>query len=247
MPVVTVAAGGLPVVDVSGSLRGTPVTEVASGRGVPVTKVATYGLPVVYETIGVVAPVVWATFDGTATNVTLSNGNRTATHSNTSTNSGARPTSSKTAGKFYFEITYNTAPSVGDPVGILQTSATYTNLVTNGSNCCSVFGSGEVYSLNTSQSIQFPGGFTAGNVLSVAVDFGAGKLWFRKNGGIWNNNGSADPATNVSGTPFAAPGGGYTPAVGFTTGGSGNNVTANFGASAFAYAVPAGFTAGWPA
>jgi hypothetical protein len=53
MPVVSVASGGLPVVDVGGSLRGTPVTEVANGRGVPVTKVAALGLPVVYETIGV--------------------------------------------------------------------------------------------------------------------------------------------------------------------------------------------------
>jgi hypothetical protein len=55
MPVVTVAAGGLPVVDVAlvlpamVPLRGTPVTEAVNGKGTPVTKVANgRGLPVIY-------------------------------------------------------------------------------------------------------------------------------------------------------------------------------------------------------
>ena len=52
MPVVTVAAGGLPVVDVSAvaPTRGLPVTEAANGRGVAVTKMTggKPGLPVVF-------------------------------------------------------------------------------------------------------------------------------------------------------------------------------------------------------
>jgi hypothetical protein len=51
MPVVTVAAGGLPVVDVTAIAprTGLPVTEAANGRGVPVTKVTGKpGLPVVF-------------------------------------------------------------------------------------------------------------------------------------------------------------------------------------------------------
>lgn len=41
MPVVTVAAGGMPVVDVTATTPklGLPVTEAANGRGVAVTKV----------------------------------------------------------------------------------------------------------------------------------------------------------------------------------------------------------------
>ena len=51
MPVVTVASGGMPVVEAT---FGTPVTEAANGYGVPVTKVVGKpGLPVVFETIGV--------------------------------------------------------------------------------------------------------------------------------------------------------------------------------------------------
>jgi len=40
-PVVTVAAGGLPVIDVTGTFPrlGLPVTEALNGRGTPVTKV----------------------------------------------------------------------------------------------------------------------------------------------------------------------------------------------------------------
>ena len=50
LAVVTVAAGGIPVVDVSAvaPLAGVPVTEAANGRGVAVTKVAARGMAVVY-------------------------------------------------------------------------------------------------------------------------------------------------------------------------------------------------------
>ena len=51
MPVVTVATGGVPVVDVTAVAPkvGLPVTEAANGRGVAVTKVTGKpGLPVVF-------------------------------------------------------------------------------------------------------------------------------------------------------------------------------------------------------
>jgi hypothetical protein len=51
LAVVTVAAGGMPVVDVTAIAPrvGVPVTEATNGRGVPVTKVVGKpGLPVVF-------------------------------------------------------------------------------------------------------------------------------------------------------------------------------------------------------
>jgi hypothetical protein len=49
MPVVTVASGGMPVIDVSATTKnGLPVSEAASGFGRAVTKVSTGGIPVVY-------------------------------------------------------------------------------------------------------------------------------------------------------------------------------------------------------
>lgn len=56
LPVVTVAAGGMPVVDVTATTPkfGVPVTEATNGRGVAVTKVAGSipGLPVVFDAGG---------------------------------------------------------------------------------------------------------------------------------------------------------------------------------------------------
>jgi hypothetical protein len=53
-PVVTVAAGGLPVVDVTATFPklGLPVTEALNGRGIAVTKVAANGLPVTFKAAG---------------------------------------------------------------------------------------------------------------------------------------------------------------------------------------------------
>lgn len=52
MPVVTVASGGMPVVDVTATTgRGTPVTEALNKFGRAVTKVTSGGMAVAYETI----------------------------------------------------------------------------------------------------------------------------------------------------------------------------------------------------
>jgi hypothetical protein len=53
-PVVTVAAGGLPVVDVTATFPklGLPVAEALNGRGIAVTKVAANGLPVTFKAAG---------------------------------------------------------------------------------------------------------------------------------------------------------------------------------------------------
>lgn len=51
MPVVTVASGGLPVVDItatSGGFAGRAVTESLNGRGTAVTKVTSGGEAVIY-------------------------------------------------------------------------------------------------------------------------------------------------------------------------------------------------------
>jgi len=51
--VVTVASGGLPVIDVTATAPrlGFPVTEVAAGRGMRVTKVAVNGTPVTFVVV----------------------------------------------------------------------------------------------------------------------------------------------------------------------------------------------------
>jgi hypothetical protein len=83
-------------------------------------------------------------------------------------------------------------------------------------------------------------GWTQGDVLCFAVDLGSNKIWFRRNGGSWNNNAANDPAANVGGIDISSLAGGPYFALG-----QGNNsrdtLTANFGASAPAYPMPNGF------
>jgi len=81
-----------------------------------------------------------------------------------------------------------------------------------------------------------------------AVDLDNRKIWFRlAPSGNWNASGTANPATNTGG--YTIPAGTMVPFVTFggTAGTAGHALTANFGASVFSGAVPAGFTSGWPA
>jgi len=77
------------------------------------------------------------------------------------------------------------------------------------------------------------------NTICQAWDIAASKIWIRVNGGNWNNNPAADPATGAGAVVMGGGiGGGPFP---MATGGGGTVLTSNFGAAAFGFAVPAGF------
>jgi hypothetical protein len=253
LAVVTVVSGGLPITE--SVMGGTPVTEATNGYGVPVTKVAARGLPVVFETIGVVAPVTYATWDAaTVTAVTLSGGGLVATNTGTtSTDQGVKviAASGKTTGKYYFEVTCTLVDPLGingpnRSIGIGTTGSTYTGMGNSATTGCAVYISGNIWvsGSNTSTNI---GGLSTGVTVGVAADITGRLAWFRSSlSSNWNGSGSNSPG---------GAGGKVIPAgtiIPFCTfGGSGGTVgqvfTANFGASAFVGAVPAGFTSGWPA
>jgi hypothetical protein len=243
LAVVTVASGGLPVVDVTATAPklGLPVDEAT--RGIAVTKVAAGkpGLAVIWATGGASAAVV---FDpATLTNVTLSNGGLTATHTNATDNSGARVASAKSTGKYYFEMTISSGPLSFDMVGMLTSAGTYTNLVNDATNSVSVgLNNGFIYA-NNAYTNKNVAAVVVSNVLGFAIDLTTRKAWVRKGAGLWNNTAGEDPATAVGGVTVGA--GSFAPAVGFSTGGAGTAVTANFGATAFANAAPSGFI-NWP-
>lgn len=74
-------------------------------------------------------------------------------------------------------------------------------------------------------------------------------IWFRKNGGNWNGNPSADPATSIGGLAIDGVANGFSGPPYFAFGGvqdafSGSGpFTFNFGASPFAFTPPTGATA----
>jgi hypothetical protein len=89
-------------------------------------------------------------------------------------------------------------------------------------------------------------GWVSGNTLCVAVDLDARLIWFRTNGGNWNNSGTANPATGAGGLDMnrmlqriSAPIKLYPAGTANST--NGDTSTVNLGTSAFAQAVPAGF------
>jgi len=253
MPVVTVASGGMPVVEAT---FGTPVTEAANGYGVPVTKVVGKpGLPVRFETIGVVTtPSDPATFDpATAHNVTLTNGNLTATNTGTtSTDQGAHVAASagKTSGKYYFEVTFGASiGGVNRGVGVGTTTSTYTGMgQTGGVTGVENFMTTSVWSMGSNiANFSAGGSWSTGHTMALAVDLDNRRIWFRSTGvGNWNDNAANNPAITVGG--LTIPAGTMVPFITFggTSGFAGNVMTANFGATAMIGAVPAGFTAGWP-
>jgi hypothetical protein len=257
LPVVTVAAGGLAVVDVTSvaPTSGLPVTEATNGRGVAVTKVTggKPGMPVVYDTIGVVAPVVYATLDpATVTAVTLSGGNLVATNTGTtSPDQGAHvaASSGKSTGKYYFEVRWTTVVGGANfGIGIGTTASTYTNMGSGGTTGDVAYRGDNVYSNGSVILASLGGAWSQGQTICVAADLDNRRIWFRQApAGNWNNNATYSPVTNVGG--LAVPAGAMVPFATFG-GGSGlanNAVTFNLGASAFLGAVPSGFTPGWPA
>jgi hypothetical protein len=243
LAVVTIAAGGLPVVETT---RGFPVSEAANGRGVAVTKVTGKpALPVTFETIGIAAT--GPTLDpATLTNATLSNGNLTATHSTNTNNSGARGLYPKSAGKYYFEFRVIEALGSSNNLwGILASTASYTN-AQSFINSTIMYQSSWVASNGVGSIANLGGAIVNGEFLGIAVDLTARLFWIRRSGGNWNGSGTANPATGVGGitvTPTLA----MSPVIGFGPGVSpGDASTINYGTTAYANAAPSGFV-NWPA
>lgn len=246
-PVVTVASGGMPVVDVTATTgRGTPVTEATNAFGRAVTKVASGGMPVAYETLTLWPPNGGggsvASFDpATATGVTLSNNNLTATHAGAIANSGVRVSVTKNTGKYYYEVKAGVIG--GDVAGFAAPGATYTQILGTGVGI--IFVSLTNGNLNCFGSFAGNiGGFLANDIAGLAIDIGAGLVWIRKNVGNWNGSGTASPATGIGGTSFTA-GSTLAPVLAFNAGAGNETHTANFGATAYANAAPSGF-GNWP-
>jgi hypothetical protein len=251
-PVVSVASGGLPVVETT---RGLPVSEAANGRGVAVTKVTGRpALPVTFETIGIVAPPITPTALNPSdkdSHITLSGNNLTA--AGTAGWTGlVRAVSGKTSGKYYWEATFNAAAAqsgVGVALSTLPVATTTFSNVSTGK--CGLVQNATVFVDGAStfsidgvggSSIVF-GAIASGTVICVAVDLDVKEVWYRLGAaGNWNNSAARNPATGVGGANIPTVTTAY-PTLCF---GGADSITANFGATAFVGTVPAGFTSGWP-
>lgn len=203
---------------------------------------------------------VWNTTLDPATvqSATLSNANLTVT--NTGTTSFAQgalglASAPKSTGKYYFEVTLNTAATVPNSshfaIGVIESTG---SLATRDAVVSQVLmENGNIFVQGTAfHSLNHIG--ASGDIYAFAVDLDNGKFWTKLIYGtagaiLWNGDFATggtvgNPATNVGGAGL--PPGPLLPFIGFGgTGQSSNNVlTANF-AGPFVGDIPAGFVP-WP-
>lgn len=176
--------------------------------------------------------VTWNPLDKAAA-ITLSGGNLTAAGSGAARES-ARATLSRISGLFYFEVTAVTSGS--DPgIGLANDSAALNEWIGNTVNSSGYHGSGNVYYNGISQGAG--AAYFGADVIGVAANLTTGKVWYYKNGVLQ----FGDPVAGTGGASL--PTGALFPFF-FSESGTGSTLTANFGATAFTYAPPSGFT-GW--
>jgi len=168
-------------------------------------------------------------------NAALSSGNLTATFSGSANVAATR----SAVGPAYFEVvTTSGTPRVGVAQSAPGTSYRNSNL---GADVLSLgYDSGGSVYVNGS-SVATLASWSAGANIGVAIDTGLQAIWFRVNGGNWNNNASYSPVTGVGGISLSSLlGTNYFPAVG-----AGGSAACNllFLAGSWAYSAPSGFSA----
>lgn len=228
----TIASVAAPVVTDSDTITGSSIGQIISS---PMSNDDVIKSPLM------TGGVLFATFDGVATNVALSNGGLTATRTATTT-SGAKSAAFKTTGKYYFEITVGATHGTNDGQGIITSIGSYDDIAGGGFNGTATNFNGAIYSNNT-DSGKTIGAVVSGDNVGIAIDLNARRGWFCRNGGNWNGDPTANPAAGTGGVILEA-GASFAPMVVFFGGSSAvinDTMTANFGKLNFVYAQPAGF------
>jgi len=171
----------------------------------------------------------WATFDPAAKSarITLSNGNLTVTGDGTNNDQLAKATQYKSVGKWYCEFTI-TAIGANSFVG-------FANLSENVNAALGVDSNGVGYRFNglkfiNNGFIAYGVGYTTGDIVSLLLDADADTCTCWKNG-------------LSQGVIFSSATGNWT--VVMASRSTATSITANFGASAFTYPPPAGYTGWW--
>jgi hypothetical protein len=184
------------------------------------------------------------------TDLTVSNSDRTVTKNvlGAAAYRGAQGTPRQFTGKVYFEGTFTELNNTADTgIGILTSAVTggashLANWLGSSSLGASLgwYPDGKVWFNNALlTTIQT---YTELDTLCVAVDFTNNRIWFRTNGGNWNNSGTANPATNTGGLDISTRDTttGFHPAVNLRI--DSDSFTFNLGSTVYQQTVPSGFT-----
>jgi len=165
--------------------------------------------------------------------LTLSNGNLDITTGATSSKI-VSSTIGMTTGKWYWEATLTASGEI--LIGVEDGTAVLAQYAGSNANTWAYdSANGQIY--NSGSGSVYGASLTTGDVLGIAVDADAKKIWFAKNG-TWQNSGSPTGGTNAAFTTLPA----LTFPV-FSPYNAGSGCSANFGQRPFAYTAPSGFKA----
>lgn len=140
-------------------------------------------------------------------------------------------------GPLYFEMTVSALAGVVG-IGIVNEFQTFgASVLGTGVNNVVYRSSGIV--VFNGATLATIGAYTAGDTIRVAWHPGLRQIWFAVNGGSWNNDGTANPATFIGGIAVATYVAGAYPACEFSV--TGSSVVAVFADASFAYTPPAGY------
>lgn len=225
--------GSLTYVGADGTHETNTGNENPIGNASALDLIAAIGNP---AQVPVVLPYAWNPSNKAST-VTLSNSNFTAVGSSTSPQPVVLGVTGATSGKYFFSIKTSGTPINSQAVMIAGNGFILTSTLAGTTNI-EVSGDGNIYG-NGAQLGGGLGAWASADVIDIAVDFGAALLWARKNGGNWNNSGTANPATGVGGISISYMAGGT-----FFPGDvpwPSTTHTVNFGLIPYTYPAPATF------
>lgn len=173
-------------------------------------------------------PSTWNPADKSA-NMTLSNGNLTATLAAAST-LAVRGSGGRSSGQYHFEVTVNTNGGSGGVPNIGVADSTFVLGSTPGVNthCIQAQDNGQVFFNNAGSSCDT---YTTGAVLAIEVDLGTSQFWIQKSGGTGRKG------------PFSMSGIGLPVYPFFSSFDNSDAVTLNVGATAFTITPTSGFAA----
>ena len=189
----------------------------------------------------------YATLNPTAVSAislpTISNGNLDTT-SASGNYTGSVSTIAMSTGKWYWEHTAtNTGTGGLNGTGIINV-ASLSSATTGWGFAAPTDGwmrTGTAVNNNAANSVTGLSTIANGDVINVAVDFDAGKLWFGRNG-TWESSGNPATGSNATVT-FTVGGKSFYAAVHGFAGSASWVGSTNFGQRPFAYTAPSGFKA----
>lgn len=184
---------------------------------------------------------VWSPIDRGDTGLDVTNGNLGYTISN-AVSGLCRATFAASTGKWYWEMTAGANWTASPQHGISPVTASNTGDATAGNGygwesaaTSRLFANGAAVSNYGTQ-------INSGDVLMIAVDFDAGKIWYGRNG-TWFGSPAGDPAAGTNQSQTITTGVTYAPMFGRDSSNATTTNFVNFGQRAFAYTPPSGFKA----